>query len=100
MSVRARKRGRDPCCLLQSQAPKVNQNGALFPHLRSESDNIIASLKEVVEAVLDLDLHKPEEIAEAVGTTAAEIQNRKKKLRRRLREYGFGYQPQEEGRKL
>ena len=43
-------------------------------------------LKEVVEAVLDLDLYKPEEIADAVGTTAAEIQNRRKKLRRRLRD--------------
>ncbi len=47
------------------------------------------TLKEVVEAVLDLDLYKPEEIADAVGTTAAEIQNRKKKLRRRLREKGL-----------
>lgn len=47
------------------------------------------ALKEVVEAVLDLDLYKPEEIADAVGTTAAEIQNRKKKLRRRLREKGL-----------
>ena len=27
--------------------------GALFPHLRSESDNIIGSLKEVVEAAVD-----------------------------------------------
>lgn len=27
--------------------------GALFPHLRSESDNIVASLKEVVEAAVD-----------------------------------------------
>ena len=27
--------------------------GALFPHLRSESDNIVASLKEVVEASVD-----------------------------------------------
>ena len=27
--------------------------GALFPHLRSESDNIIASVKEVVEAAID-----------------------------------------------
>ncbi len=27
--------------------------GALFPHLRSESDNIVASLKEVVEASID-----------------------------------------------
>jgi N-acyl-D-amino-acid deacylase len=27
--------------------------GALFPHLRSESDNIVASIKEVVEASID-----------------------------------------------
>ena len=27
--------------------------GAIFPHLRSESDNIVASLKEVVEAAID-----------------------------------------------
>jgi N-acyl-D-amino-acid deacylase len=27
--------------------------GALFPHLRSESDNIVTSLKEVVEAAID-----------------------------------------------
>ena len=27
--------------------------GALFPHLRSESDNIVASVKEVVEAAVD-----------------------------------------------
>jgi RNA polymerase sigma factor (sigma-70 family) len=43
-------------------------------------------LKEVVEAVLDLNLYKPEEIADAIGTDAADIQNRKKRLRRRLRE--------------
>lgn len=47
------------------------------------------ALKEVVEAVLDLELYKPEEIAEAVGTSPAEIQNRKKKLRRRLRKEGL-----------
>ncbi len=41
-------------------------------------------LKEVVEAVLDLELYKPEDIASALGTSAADIQNRKKKLRRRL----------------
>jgi RNA polymerase sigma factor (sigma-70 family) len=46
-------------------------------------------LKEVVEAVLDLDLYKPEEIADAVGITVAEVQNRKKRLRRRLREEGL-----------
>jgi RNA polymerase sigma factor (sigma-70 family) len=43
-------------------------------------------LKEVVEAVLDLDLYKPEEIANAIGTNPADVQNRKKRLRRRLRE--------------
>jgi DNA-directed RNA polymerase specialized sigma24 family protein len=48
-----------------------------------------SALKEVVEAVLDLDLYKPEEIADAVGTNAADIQNRKKRLRRRLREKGL-----------
>jgi hypothetical protein len=48
-----------------------------------------SALKEVVEAVLDLDLHKPEEIADAIGTTAADIQNRKKKLRRRFTEKGL-----------
>jgi len=42
-----------------------------------------------VEAVLDLDLYKPDEIADAVGTNAADIQNRKKRLRRRLREKGL-----------
>ena len=47
------------------------------------------ALKEVVEAVLDLDLYKPEEIADAIGTDAADIQNRKKRLRRRLREKGL-----------
>jgi RNA polymerase sigma factor (sigma-70 family) len=47
------------------------------------------ALKEVVEAVLDLDLYKPDEIADAIGTNAADIQNRKKKLRRRLREKGL-----------
>jgi RNA polymerase sigma factor (sigma-70 family) len=53
--------------------------------VRSAFDNE-PTLKEVVEAVLDLDLYKPEEIADAIGTTAADIQNRKKKLRRRLEE--------------
>jgi RNA polymerase sigma factor (sigma-70 family) len=48
-----------------------------------------SALKEVVEAVLDLDLYKPEEIADAAGTNAADIQNRKKRLRRRLREKGL-----------
>lgn len=47
------------------------------------------ALKEVVEAVLDLDLYKPEEIADAIGTNTADIQNRKKTLRRRLRATGL-----------
>jgi RNA polymerase sigma factor (sigma-70 family) len=47
------------------------------------------ALKEVVEAVLDLDLYKPDKIADAVGTNAADIQNRKKRLRRRLRDKGL-----------
>lgn len=47
-------------------------------------------LREVVEAVLDLDLSKPEEIADAIGTSALDIQNRKKKLRRRLQANGMG----------
>jgi len=46
-------------------------------------------LKELAEAVIDLELYKPEEIAEAVGTSAAEIQNRKKRLRRRVTKHGL-----------
>ena len=57
-------------------------------HVRSVVDDDPA-LTEVVEAVLDLDLYKPEEIADAIGTSAAEIQNRKKKLRRRLQKQGL-----------
>src|ERR1035437_1232787 len=57
-------------------------------HVRSVVDDDPA-LTEVVEAVLDLDLYKPEEITDAIGTSAAEIQNRKKKLRRRLQKQGL-----------
>ena len=46
-------------------------------------------LKEVVEAVLDLELYKPEDIADALRTSAADIQNRRKKLRRRLCKRGL-----------
>lgn len=46
-------------------------------------------LLEVVEAVLDLNLCKPEAIADVLNTTASEIQNRKKKLRRRLVKHGI-----------
>lgn len=46
-------------------------------------------LGEVVNAVLDLDLSKPQEIAEALGISTLEYQNRKKRLRRRLVEYNL-----------
>ncbi len=57
-------------------------------------------LKDLVEAVLDLELYKPEDIADALGTSAADIQNRKKKLRRRLCQSGLVHSPEEEGRTL
>lgn len=57
-------------------------------------------LKDLVEAVLDLELCKPEDIADALGTSAADIQNRKKKLRRRLRQSELVHLPEEEGRTL
>jgi RNA polymerase sigma factor (sigma-70 family) len=41
-------------------------------------------LTQVVQVVLDLNLYKPREIAEALGISASEVQNRKKRLRRRL----------------
>jgi DNA-directed RNA polymerase specialized sigma24 family protein len=44
-------------------------------------------LAEVVRVVLDSDLAKPREIAEALGISVADFQNRKKRLRRRLVEY-------------
>jgi hypothetical protein len=46
-------------------------------------------LADVVKAVLDLDLSKPQEIAETLGISTDEVQNRKKRLRRRLVEYGL-----------
>jgi RNA polymerase sigma factor (sigma-70 family) len=46
-------------------------------------------LAAMVRAVLDLDLAKPQEIAEALGISTNEVQNRKKRLRRRLVEYGL-----------
>jgi RNA polymerase sigma factor (sigma-70 family) len=75
----------------QQSAPdpiSVLDEGDYRGRVRSAFDDEPA-LKEVVEAVLDLDLYKPEEIADAIGTNAADIQNRKKKLRRRLREKGL-----------
>jgi DNA-directed RNA polymerase specialized sigma24 family protein len=41
-------------------------------------------LQDVVVAVVDLDLQKREEIADALGITADEVTNRKKVLQRRL----------------
>ncbi len=41
-------------------------------------------LQDVVVAVMDLDLQKREEIADALGVTADEVTNRKKALHRRL----------------
>ncbi len=46
-------------------------------------------LVEVVDAVLEFNAMKPEEIAEIIDITAAEVQNRKKRLRRRLVTYGL-----------
>jgi DNA-directed RNA polymerase specialized sigma24 family protein len=41
-------------------------------------------LLEVVDAVFEFNSLKPEQIGELIGVTAAEVQNRKKRLRRRL----------------
>jgi len=46
-------------------------------------------LKEIVEAVFDLELLKPAEIAEVLGITAEEFHVRKRKLARRLVKYGL-----------
>jgi DNA-directed RNA polymerase specialized sigma24 family protein len=44
-------------------------------------------LAEVVNTVLDHGFSKPQEIAEALGISTTDYQNRKKRLRRRLIEY-------------
>jgi len=41
-------------------------------------------LAGVVRAILDLNLYKPREIAAALGISVTEVQNRKKRLRRRF----------------
>jgi DNA-directed RNA polymerase specialized sigma24 family protein len=46
-------------------------------------------LAEVVKAVLDFNLSKPREIAEALGISVGEYQNRKKRLQRRLIEFNI-----------
>ena len=43
-------------------------------------------LLEMVRIILDLNLYKPRDIAAALGVSAAEVQNRKKRLRRRFLE--------------
>jgi DNA-directed RNA polymerase specialized sigma24 family protein len=43
-------------------------------------------LTEIVRVVLDLNVYKPREIGAALGISAAEVQNRKKRLRRRFLE--------------
>ena len=41
-------------------------------------------LTEVVTAIMDLNLYRPREIAAALGISVTEVQNRKKRLRRRF----------------
>ena len=41
-------------------------------------------LTEMVRVILDLDLHKPRDIARALSISVDEVQNRKKRLRRRF----------------
>jgi len=47
-------------------------------------------LAEVGRAVLELNLYKPREIAAELGITAAEVQNRKKRLQRQLIDHKLG----------
>lgn len=46
-------------------------------------------LAEVVKAILDLNLTRPREIAAALGVSVPEVQNRKKRLRRRFIEFNL-----------
>ena len=41
-------------------------------------------LTEIVRVILDLNVYRPREIAAALGISATEVQNRKKRLRRRF----------------
>jgi len=52
-------------------------------------------LRDVVEAVFDLDLEKPGEIADALNTTAKDIYARNRKLRLRLVGQGIAEVPDE-----
>jgi len=46
-------------------------------------------LAKVVRAILDLNLYRPREIAAALGISVTEVQNRKKRLRRRFMEFNW-----------
>jgi len=46
-------------------------------------------LAKVVRAILDLNLYRPREIAAALGISVTEVQNRKKRLRRRFMEFNL-----------
>jgi RNA polymerase sigma factor (sigma-70 family) len=46
-------------------------------------------LAEMVRVILDLNVYKPRQIAAALGISATEVQNRKKRLRRRFIECNF-----------
>ncbi|HWZ42995.1 MAG TPA: hypothetical protein VNW97_05940 [Candidatus Saccharimonadales bacterium] len=48
-----------------------------------------SELREVCEAVFDVDLHKPSEIANCLDISVDEFHNRKKRLRLRLCKYGI-----------
>jgi len=52
-------------------------------------------LRELVEAVFDLGLTKPGDIAEALGVPATDVYARQKKLRRRLITHGIREVPRE-----
>lgn len=57
------------------------QKGRIRHLLGNEPD-----LRDVVDAVLELNCKKPSEIAEVLRVPSTEVQNRKKKLRKRLTE--------------
>lgn len=64
-----------------SLAIEKEQKGQIRHLLGNETD-----LRDVVDAVIELNCMKPSEIAEILEVSTAEVQNRKKKLRRRLAE--------------
>ena len=57
---------------------------------KSRVRNLVADepdLREIVEAIFDLDLLKPQEIADALNITPVEVYARKKRLRLRLNQF-------------